>query len=139
MQFDLDRFIAAQDRAYDEVLAELRAGRKASHWMWFIFPQLKELGRSETSRFYGIAGLDEARAYLAHPVLGARLRECTNLVNGHAGTPIDVILGHVDALKFRSSMTLFANAAHSDGVFATALDTFYGGAPDQATLGLLGK
>jgi uncharacterized protein (DUF1810 family) len=139
LQFDLDRFTTAQDRAYDEVLAELRAGRKASHWMWFIFPQLKELGRSETSRYYRIGGLEEARAYLAHPVLGARLRECTGLVNGHAGMPIDGILGHVDALKFRSSMTLFATAAPGEELFTKALETFYGGEPDQATLELLGQ
>lgn len=137
MPFDLDRFIAAQDRIYDDVLRELRAGRKASHWMWFIFPQLKELGRSETSRFYGIATLDEARAYAGHPVLGARLRECTQLVNAQAGTPLDVILGHVDALKFRSSMTLFAQATQ-DAVFTTALAAFCAGLPDEATLDLLG-
>ena len=137
MPFDLDRFTAAQDRAHEQVLRELRAGRKESHWMWFVFPQLKALGRSETSRFYGIGGLDEARAYLAHPVLGARLRECTGLVNGHAGTPIDAILGHVDALKFRSSMTLFHAAAPDDALFAAALESFYGGQPDQATLALL--
>lgn len=137
MPFDLDRFIAAQDRIYDDVLRELRAGRKASHWMWFIFPQLKELGRSDTSRFYGIATLDEARAYAGHPVLGARLRECTQLVNAHAGTPLDVILGHVDALKFRSSMTLFAQATQ-DAVFTTALAAFCAGLPDEATLDLLG-
>ena len=137
MPHDLDRFIAAQDRIYADVLRELRAGRKASHWMWFIFPQLKELGRSDTSRFYGIATLDEARAYAAHPVLGARLRECTQLVNAHAGTPLDVILGHVDALKFRSSMTLFAQATQ-DAVFTTALATFCAGLPDEATLDLLG-
>ena len=137
MPFDLDRFIAAQDRIYDDVLRELRAGRKASHWMWFIFPQLKELGRSDTSCFYGIATLDEARAYAGHPVLGARLRECTQLVNAHAGTPLGVILGHVDALKFRSSMTLFAQATQ-DAVFATELAAFCAGLPDQATLDLLG-
>jgi uncharacterized protein (DUF1810 family) len=139
MPHDLDRFIAAQDRVYGDVLRELRAGHKSSHWMWFIFPQLKDLGRSDTSRFYGIATLDEARAYLDHPVLGARLRECTQLVNAHAGRPIDIILGHVDALKFRSSMTLFAAAASDGTVFSTALATFHDGKPDVATLGLLDR
>ncbi|WP_229487413.1 DUF1810 domain-containing protein [Pseudoduganella lutea] len=139
MPFNLDRFIAAQDRIYDDVLRELRAGRKTSHWMWFIFPQLQGLGRSETAQYYGIASLDEARAYLAHPVLGARLRECTALVNAHGGTRIDTILGHVDALKFRSSMTLFAAAAVGDAPFATALATFHDGEADQATVELLDK
>ncbi|MBB3224714.1 DUF1810 domain-containing protein [Pseudoduganella umbonata] len=137
MPHDLDRFIAAQDRIYGDVLRELRAGRKSSHWMWFIFPQLKDLGRSDTSRFYGIATLDEARAYLDHAVLGARLRECTRLVNDHAGTPIDTILGHVDALKFRSSMTLFASARPGEDLFTGALAAFYEGQPDRATLALL--
>ncbi|QGZ38803.1 uncharacterized protein (DUF1810 family) [Pseudoduganella flava] len=136
MQFDLDRFVAAQRHAYDDAVRELRAGRKTSHWMWFVFPQLRGLGRSETSRFYGIASLDEARAYAAHPLLGARLRECTQLVNAHAGTPIGTILGSVDALKFRSSMTLFVEAT-GDALFRTALDTFYGGVPDEQTLRLL--
>lgn len=139
MQTNLDRFIAAQEAVYDDVLGELRAGRKTSHWMWFIFPQLQGLGRSDTARFYGIAALDEARAYLDHPLLGARLRECTALVNAHAGTPIDMILGHVDALKLRSSMTLFSVVAPHEGLFRDALHTFYGGQPDQATLDLLGK
>lgn len=138
MQFDLDRFIAAQQPVYADVLRELRAGRKTSHWMWFIFPQLRGLGRSETARFYGIGGLDEAHAYLDHPLLGARLRECTALVVAHAGTPADVILGHVDALKFRSSMTLFSRAGSGDPAFTATLEAFYGGRPDQATLDLLG-
>ncbi|TWI66556.1 uncharacterized protein (DUF1810 family) [Pseudoduganella lurida] len=137
MQFDLDRFITAQQGVYGNVLRELRAGHKASHWMWFIFPQLAALGRSEASRFYGVASLGEARAYLAHPLLGSRLRECTALVNEHAGTPASVILGHVDALKFRSSMTLFAAAAADGTLFSAALDSFYDGLPDQATLDLL--
>jgi uncharacterized protein (DUF1810 family) len=139
MQFDLDRFIAAQQPVYAEVLRELRAGRKTSHWMWFIFPQLQGLGRSETARYYGLASLDEARANLRHPVLGARLRECTALVNAHAGTPADVILDHVDALKLRSSMTLFSRAGPDDALFGTALESFFGGRPDEATLGLLGQ
>jgi uncharacterized protein (DUF1810 family) len=138
MPFDLDRFTGAQQSAYRAILGELQAGRKTSHWMWFIFPQLKDLGRSETSRFYGIASLEEARAYLAHPVLGARLRECTAAVNRHAGTRADEIFGNVDALKFRSSMTLFSLAAPDDAGFAAALANFHDGQPDQATLELLG-
>ncbi len=137
MQHHLDRFIDAQEGIYAGVLRELRAGRKTSHWMWFVFPQLKELGRSDMAKFYGIASLDEARAYAAHPLLGARLRECTGLVNAHAGTPADTILGHVDALKLRSSMTLFGEAAPDEALFAAALAAFYGGEPDRETLDLL--
>lgn len=139
MQFPLERFITAQEAVYDDVLRELRAGLKTSHWMWFIFPQLKGLGRSDTARFYGIATLDEARAYAAHPLLGTRLRECTALVNAHAGTQIGAILGQVDALKFRSSMTLFHQATAGELPFAVALKAFYGGLADVATLDLLGK
>jgi uncharacterized protein (DUF1810 family) len=137
MQHHLDRFIAAQASVYDDVLRELRAGLKTSHWMWFIFPQLTGLGRSDTARFYGIATLDEARAYAAHPLLGARLREYTALVNGHAGTQIGAILGHVDALKLRSSMTLFNAAVPDEVLFTVALKAFYGGLSDLATLDLL--
>ncbi|GGY16677.1 DUF1810 family protein [Massilia dura] len=139
MQHQLDRFIAAQESVYDDVLRELRAGLKTNHWMWFIFPQLKGLGRSDTARFYGIATLEEARAYAAHPLLGARLRECTALVSGHAGTQIGAILGQVDALKFRSSMTLFHEATGGEVPFTVALKAFYGGLSDLATLDLLGK
>lgn len=134
MPHDLERFVSAQAPVYEQVLRELRAGRKTSHWMWFIFPQLRGLGRSATAQLYGIASLDEARAYLADPLLGARLRECTALVNTHAGTPIETILGGVDALKFRSSMTLFAHAGEDNALFVTALDTFHDGVPDEATL-----
>ena len=108
--FDLRRFVAAQDPVYETVLRELRAGRKTTHWIWFIFPQAKGLGRSPTSEYYGIASLDEARAYLAHPVLGPRLKECADLVLSHAGVPLEDILGALDAMKFRSSMSLFQAA-----------------------------
>lgn len=133
----LDRFISAQEVSYRQAIAELRAGAKRSHWMWFIFPQLAGLGRSSTARFYGIAGLAEARAYLAHPLLGARLRECTDSMLGWAGKRgADAILGHVDALKLRSSMTLFEQA-DGDGPFAAVLDGFYGGQRDRLTLDML--
>jgi len=137
MSFDLDRFVTAQGPVYGQVLRELCDGHKTSHWMWFIFPQLRGLGRSETSRFYGIESLAEARAYLSDEVLGNRLFECTELVNGHAGQPIEAILGNVDAQKFRSSMTLFCRATHDNALFRKALDTFYGGKADEATLELL--
>jgi uncharacterized protein (DUF1810 family) len=124
-----------------EVLAELRAGQKQTHWMWFIFPQLRGLGRSATALRYGIADLEEAREYLRHPVLGARLYECTGLVNAVQGKSAHDIFGSPDDLKFRSSMTLFLKAAEAEGQdaapFRTALNTFYGGEPDPLTLALL--
>jgi uncharacterized protein (DUF1810 family) len=136
---DLDRFVQAQDRGgtYDRAVAELRAGRKTSHWMWFVFPQLAGLGRSATAQHYAIADLAEARAYLAHPVLGERLRTCAGLLLRHgARTPEDV-LGGIDALKLRSSMTLFARAAPGEPVFADVLAQWYGGEPDPLTDRLL--
>src|SRR3954454_3991697 len=108
---DLDRFVAAQAPVYATVLAELRAGRKQSHWMWFVFPQLAGLGRSATALFYGIASADEARAYLAHPLLGARLRECLAALSAHEGGSAEAIFGVVDAMKLRSSITLFEAVA----------------------------
>ena len=134
----LERFIEAQQGTYEQALRELRAGNKQSHWMWFIFPQLAGLGRSSTARFYGIEGLDEARAYLADPVLGPRLGECTGAMLGWAEklTAAEV-LGHVDALKFASSMTLF-EAAGGDASYGQALDTFYSGERDGQTLAMLG-
>ena len=137
MSFDLDRFVTAQAPVYGQVLRELCDGHKTSHWMWFIFPQLRGLGHSETSRFYALESLAEARAYLADDVLGNRLCECTELVNGHAGQRIEAILGSIDALKFRSSMTLFSRATHDNALFRTALNTFFGGRQDEATLELL--
>jgi len=134
----LDRFVSAQDELYPRILAELRAGEKRSHWMWFVFPQLVQLGRSEMARRYGIADLGEAQAYLAHPLLGPRLVECTEAMLAHAGArSAEAMLGAVDALKFASSMTLF-EAAGGAPCFAAALDRFYAGKRDTRTLGLLG-
>lgn len=133
----LQRFLDAQEPLYPAVLSELRQGRKASHWMWFIFPQLAGLGRSPTARFYAIADLPEARAYLAHPILGPRLLECTMLVNEVAEATVHQIFGSPDDLKFRSSMTLFCLAADEKTVFQAALDKYFAGEPDRATLALL--
>jgi uncharacterized protein (DUF1810 family) len=135
---DLQRFVAAQADVYDQVLAELEAGAKQSHWMWFIFPQIAGLGRSPTARHYAIASRDEAAAYFSHPVLGSRLVECTHAVLRHPETPVDFIFGAVDAMKFHSSMTLFdAVAGAFEPCFGEALHIFYGGEPDARTLELL--
>ena len=134
---DLERFVEAQEGVYDDVRAELRAGRKRSHWMWFVFPQLKGLGRSATAARYAIGSLDEARAYLAHPVLGRRLKECTQLVLDVDGRTLEDIFGGVDALKFRSSMTLFARAAPDEALFRAALAKYCNSKPDALTLELL--
>lgn len=136
-QFDLDRFVDAQEGAYANALAELRAGSKRSHWIWFVFPQLRGLGRSATAQRFAVESLDEARAYLAHPVLGPRLRECAEVLATHAGRSATEILGYPDDLKVRSSMTLFARAADDAGPFRAVLDAFYGGDEDQATVDLL--
>jgi uncharacterized protein (DUF1810 family) len=134
----LDRFVAAQDAIYSRALTELKAGAKRNHWMWFVFPQIAGLGRSETARYYAIADLAEAQAYLAHPLLGARLGECTDAMLTWAGTcDAEDILGPVDALKFKSSMTLF-EAAGGAARFGQALDAFHDGERDRATLDLLG-
>jgi uncharacterized protein (DUF1810 family) len=135
--FDLRRFVDAQDRVYDTVLAELRNGAKRSHWIWFVFPQLRGLGRSATAQRYGISSLDEARAYLAHSVLGPRLRECTGLVAAIDGRSVDEIFGWPDNLKVRSSMTLFAHATDDNTGFRAVLDKFYDGQEDPATVELL--
>ena len=136
--FDLERFVTAQEKVFETALAELQAGRKRSHWMWFIFPQLRGLGMSETARFYGIASRDEARAYLAHPVLGRRLAECTAAVLGVQGRSLHAILGSPDDMKFRSSMTLFDRASDApDNVFRQALDRYSAGQADKRTLQLL--
>lgn len=137
--FDLGRFVAAQDPVLDTVRAELRAGRKASHWMWFVFPQLRDLGRSPTALRYGVASLAEAEAYLAHPLLGPRLVECTELVNRVEGRTIHEILGSPDDMKFRSCMTLFAIAGPGLPAFPAALRRHFGGAGDARTLELLGR
>jgi uncharacterized protein (DUF1810 family) len=138
MPFDLDRFVAAQDGRFEGVLRELRAGHKTGHWIWFIFPQLAGLGRSETSRFYAIASIDEARAYLAHPILGPRLRECIEAVLATSGAGAEQIFGALDAMKVRSSLTLFLRAAPDEQLVAEMLDRFYGGVTDDATDALLG-
>ncbi len=135
--YDLERFVAAQEGIYRGVLTELRSGRKASHWMWFIFPQIAGLGRSSMSERYSIASLDEARAYLAHPVLGPRLRECAAILLATNGRSAAEILGSLDALKLRSSMTLFHRAAPDEALFRQVLDRFYGGVPDPATDALI--
>jgi uncharacterized protein (DUF1810 family) len=135
---DLARFISAQRGVYDAALAELRAGAKRRHWMWFVFPQLAGLGRSETARFYALSGLGEAQAYAAHELLGPRLRECTDAMLGWAGRrSAEAILGGIDALKFASCMTLFEAACPDQPRFGAALDAFYGGQRDETTLELL--
>jgi uncharacterized protein (DUF1810 family) len=136
---DLERFVDAQDGIYERALSELRAGRKRSHWMWFVFPQLRGLGRSAMADRYGLASLEEAVGYLAHPVLGPRLRECTAAVNGVARKSASEIFGFPDDLKFHSSMTLFHLADASDPQFAEALRKYFGGRDDTGTLELLGS
>ncbi len=136
---DLERFVTAQDEhgTFDAALRELRGGRKTSHWMWFVFPQLAGLGRSPTAQRYALDGLDEARAYLDHPVLGPRLRAATAAVVELADRAPEDVLGAVDALKLRSSMTLFARAAPQEELFRRVLDQWWSGEPDPATTGLL--
>jgi len=135
--YGLNRFVAAQERVYESVRAELCAGRKTSHWMWFVFPQIAGLGFSPTAQFYAIASLAEAKAYLAHPILGARLRECASLVLKIEGRSLLDIFGQPDNLKFRSSMTLFARAAPEETVFAQNIRKYCGGEEDTATLAQL--
>jgi uncharacterized protein (DUF1810 family) len=135
--FALRRFTDAQDRVYDTVLAELRAGAKRSHWIWFVFPQLRGLGHSATAVRCGISTIDEARAYLEHDVLGPRLRECARLVALIDGRSADEIFGWPDNLKVRSSMTLFARATDNNAEFRAVLDKFYNGEEDAATVELL--
>ena len=132
--FDLDRFVAAQAPIYRLVRFELGRGEKESHWMWFIFPQIAGLGFSATARFFALTGGAEARAYLDHALLGPRLRECTEAVLAHRGRSPDAIFGRIDAVKFRSSMTLFEAVSASPSPFGEALDAFYGGERDAATL-----
>ncbi len=135
--FNLERFVAAQRSVYDQVCSELRAGRKQSHWMWFVFPQLRGLGRSELAQRYGIASRAEAEAYLRHHLLGHRLRDCTRLVGDIEGRTIEEIFGYPDHLKFRSSMTLFALVAPDETVFGDQLRKYFAGRYDAATRGLL--
>jgi uncharacterized protein (DUF1810 family) len=151
-RYDLERFVEAQAGVYEQACAELRAGRKRSHWMWFVFPQIRGLGSSPTAVRYAISGLEEARAYLEHSVLGPRLRECAGIVVGVHGKTVEEIFGYPDDLKFHSSMTLFDRAAalsdraaapsaetegSSGPVFHEALEKYFGGKTDQATLARL--
>ena len=134
--YDLQRFLDAQEGTYETALAELSAGSKRSHWMWFIFPQLAGLGRSPTAQYYAIASLDEACAYLAHHVLGPRLRQCVEALLRWKNHPADEILGSVDAMKLRSSLTLFDHV-EPDGIFGMGIEAFYAGKREQRTLALL--
>jgi len=134
---DLQRFVVAQDSVYAQVQSELAAGAKRSHWMWFVFPQLKGLGRSSTAQHYGIASKAEALAYWRHPLLGPRLQHCSALVLGVEGKTALQIFGTPDDMKFRSCMTLFAQVAPAEPVFSAALKKYFGGVPDANTLALL--
>jgi uncharacterized protein (DUF1810 family) len=136
-QFDLHRFVEAQSRVFDRVCAELRAGRKQTHWMWFIFPQIKGLGQSSMAVKFAIAGRSEAGAYLAHPILGPRLRQCAQLVNGVEGRSISEIFGYPDDLKFHSCMTLFASVTAENQVFIDALGKYFSGEFDLQTKRML--
>ncbi len=135
--FDLERFVTAQEEVFSRALIELKEGYKRSHWMWFVFPQIAGLGHSPMARFYAIASAAEARAYLAHPLLGPRLAACTGAMLAHKGRSAETILGPVDALKFRSSLTLFEAAADDPTLFAEALDAFCDGERDERTLALV--
>jgi uncharacterized protein (DUF1810 family) len=132
--FNLQRFVDAQKRVIDQVCSELKAGRKRTHWIWYVFPQISGLGSSTTARKFAISSLSEAVAYLDHPVLGPRLKTCTELVNATKGRSIEDIFDYPDHLKFHSSMTLFARAAPHEAVFQAALKKFFGGRPDRLTL-----
>jgi uncharacterized protein (DUF1810 family) len=135
--FDLQRFVDAQSPVYDTVIGELRGGRKRSHWMWFVFPQLRGLGSSPTAVRFGISSIDEARAYLAHELLGPRLRECAGLITQIDGSAAEEIFGWPDDMKLRSSMTLFARASDGNADFVAVLEKFFGGEEDPATLARL--
>ena len=135
--YDLHRFLKAQEDSYDTALDELKSGRKRSHWIWFVFPQLAGLGQSPTSQFYGIKSLDEAAAYLRHPVLGGRLHESLKTFQILEEVNADRVFGELDAMKFRSSLTLFAEADPADPIVEAALDRWFGGRRDEKTLQLL--
>lgn len=137
--YNLERFLEAQDSVIDQVKKELRAGRKRSHWMWYVFPQVAGLGSSQMSQRYAISSRDEAEAYLAHPILGPRLRECTELVNNIEGRSANDIFGSPDDLKFRSSMTLFNAVSDGQTPFRTALEQYFDNEPDQKTLRFLAE
>lgn len=136
--FNLERFVSAQNPIFETVLAELKAGRKRSHWMWFVFPQLRGLGHSSAAQFYGIESLEEAQAYLAHPLLGARLERCTRAVQENSAHTLRDLFGLPDNLKFHSSMTLFARASREKGIlYEQALEHWFGGQEDEETVRLL--
>ena len=135
--FNLGRFLVAQDSVFEEVLSELRDGRKRTHWMWFVFPQIRGLGHSPMSERFAIASLQEAKAYLAHPILESRLRECTQLVNAVEGRSISQIFGNPDDMKFRSCMTLFAHATSDNRIFHDALQKYFAGKRDPTTMELI--
>jgi uncharacterized protein (DUF1810 family) len=137
--FNLQRFVEAQDPVIHRVRAELEAGRKRTHWMWYVFPQIAGLGHSDMARHYAITSAEEASAYLAHPVLGPRLRELTGIVNGLQGHDVGYIFGYPDDMKFHSSMTLFARCAGSGSEFETALAKYFGGQADTGTLERLSR
>lgn len=137
--FNLERFLKAQEGAYNRALAELHQGQKRSHWMWFIFPQIEGLGQSATTRFYSVKSLDEARAYLDHPILGARLCECAQAVLDVEGRSASDIFGFPDDMKLQSCMTLFASLKDAPEVFGQVLKKYYDGEGDEKTVGLLGK
>jgi uncharacterized protein (DUF1810 family) len=133
-QFNLQRFISAQNPVINDVMDELRAGCKTSHWMWFVFPQIQGLGSSSMAQRYALVSWDEARAYHEHPVLGSRLRECTRLVLEVEGRPVEQIFGYPDDMKFRSCMTLFAQVAPEEPIYRAALQKYFAGEPDPRTL-----
>lgn len=135
--YDLDRFLKAQERGYGVALSEIRSGHKRSHWIWYIFPQVKELGFSSTSEFYGIDGLAEAKEYMANTILKSRLIEISNELLSLQSSDADNVMGYPDNLKLRSSMTLFAEAASEENVFQRVLDKFFAGKKDQRTIELL--
>jgi len=135
--FDLDRFVEAQAKDYATALAELRAGKKLTHWFWYVLPQLRGLGTSSRATFYGIASADEARAFLAHPVLGPRLAQCVAAMNALRGLTAAQVLGQIDAAKFRSCLTLFLSVDPQNAVFREALDKYFAGVKDEKTVALL--
>lgn len=135
--FHLQRFVDAQDPIFEDVRSELQAGAKVSHWMWFVFPQIRGLGSSSVSKEFAISSREEAKTYLNHPILGPRLRECTRLVLAVEGKSIAEIFGYIDDMKFRSCMTLFAQVSLDDDIFTEALRKYFGGVPDDLTLRLL--
>ena len=137
-RYDLNRFVSAQSSSYDCVLTELKQGKKMSHWMWYIFPQIEGLGHSSTAKLFSIKSKNEVKAYLAHPILGERLKNCTQLVNDIEGHTANGIFGHPDDLKFRSSMTLFAYIEGNSSIFERVLSKYYAGKPDELTLEILG-